>query len=123
MARFFELGLDTIGGIAGDRSSRALSGAQVIQNVINQAVLADELSADDTDAGLQPTSEGVLRIVLRFTEAEAVSRPDSQQELHWKWWRTASGSQGDVAKPAQKYLLQDRSPPTIRNWSHYSRRC
>jgi hypothetical protein len=45
MARFLELGLDTFGGIASDKGIRALSGAQVIQNVIDRAVLADELAA------------------------------------------------------------------------------
>ncbi|MDP1804204.1 MAG: hypothetical protein Q8K72_03470, partial [Acidimicrobiales bacterium] len=42
----FELGLDTIGDITLDAGGRPLSPAQVIRNVVEEAVLADELGLD-----------------------------------------------------------------------------
>ncbi len=46
MTRHVELALDTFGDITADHDGRLLSHAQVIRNVIDEAVLADELGVD-----------------------------------------------------------------------------
>ena len=46
MATHFQLGLDTFGDVTGDAEQRRLPQAQVIRNVIAEAVLADELGLD-----------------------------------------------------------------------------
>ena len=46
MADHFELGLDTFGDLTLDEDRRPLSYAQVIRNVVEEAVLADELGLD-----------------------------------------------------------------------------
>ena len=43
MAQSIELGLDTFGDIQADPSGQLLSHAQVIRNVMDEAVLADEV--------------------------------------------------------------------------------
>jgi probable LLM family oxidoreductase len=47
----FELGLDTFGDVTLDAGGRPLSHAQVIRNVVEQAVLADELGVDFIGVG------------------------------------------------------------------------
>jgi probable LLM family oxidoreductase len=46
MAAVLELGLDTFGDVTADAGGRSLSHAQVIRNVVDEAVLADELGVD-----------------------------------------------------------------------------
>jgi alkanesulfonate monooxygenase SsuD/methylene tetrahydromethanopterin reductase-like flavin-dependent oxidoreductase (luciferase family) len=46
MIRQLELGLDTFGDITAGSDGRLLSHAQVIRNVIDEAVLADRLGVD-----------------------------------------------------------------------------
>jgi probable LLM family oxidoreductase len=46
MAQHLELGLDTFGDVTAGPDGRLLSHAQVIRNVIDEAVLADELGVD-----------------------------------------------------------------------------
>jgi alkanesulfonate monooxygenase SsuD/methylene tetrahydromethanopterin reductase-like flavin-dependent oxidoreductase (luciferase family) len=46
MTRHLELGLDTFGDVTGGPDGRLLPHAQVIRNVIDEAVLADELGVD-----------------------------------------------------------------------------
>src|SRR3954463_13022007 len=46
MANALELGLDTFGDVTVDDQGRPLSHAQVIRNVVAEAVLADELGVD-----------------------------------------------------------------------------
>jgi probable LLM family oxidoreductase len=47
----FELGLDTFGDVTLDAGGRPLSHAQVIRNVVEEAVLADELGIDSIGLG------------------------------------------------------------------------
>ncbi len=51
MSTRFELGLDTFGDITGDPWGRPLSHAQVIRNVVEEAVLADDLGLDFIGVG------------------------------------------------------------------------
>src|SRR5271166_2830384 len=51
MARHLELGLDTFGDITAGPDGRLLSHAQVIRNVVNEAVLADGLGVDFIGVG------------------------------------------------------------------------
>ena len=46
MTRQIELGLDTFGDITAGPDGRLLSHAQVIRNVVEEAVLADKLGVD-----------------------------------------------------------------------------
>jgi probable LLM family oxidoreductase len=46
MAQYLELGLDTFGDVTAGSDGRLLPHAQVIRNVIDEAVLADELGVD-----------------------------------------------------------------------------
>src|SRR5271165_2337082 len=46
MAQHLELGLDTFGDVTTDADGQLLSHAQVIRNVVDEAVLADELGLD-----------------------------------------------------------------------------
>jgi alkanesulfonate monooxygenase SsuD/methylene tetrahydromethanopterin reductase-like flavin-dependent oxidoreductase (luciferase family) len=46
MAQPLELGLDTFGDVTAGPGGRPLSHAQVIRNVVHEAVLADELGVD-----------------------------------------------------------------------------
>ena len=51
MNPYIELGLDTFGDVTLDADGRPLSQAQVIRNVIDEAVLADELGVDFIGVG------------------------------------------------------------------------
>jgi probable LLM family oxidoreductase len=51
MAEQLELGLDTFGDVTSDADGRRLSDAQVIRNVVEQAVLADRLGLDFIGVG------------------------------------------------------------------------
>ncbi len=51
MSSHFELGLDTFGDITRDASGRNLTHAQVIRNVVEEAVLADHLGLDFIGVG------------------------------------------------------------------------
>src|SRR5215217_2790169 len=51
MKPHLELGLDTFGDVTRDADSRPLSQAQVIRNVVEEAVLADELGIDFIGVG------------------------------------------------------------------------
>ena len=51
MNSYLELGLDTFGDVTLDADGRPLSQAQVIRNVIDEAVLADELGIDFIGVG------------------------------------------------------------------------
>ncbi len=46
MAHELEFGLDTFGDVTADADGRRLSGAEVIRNVVEQGVLADQLGVD-----------------------------------------------------------------------------
>src|SRR5215217_8652146 len=51
MSQYLELGLDTFGDVTIDADSRPLPQSQVIRNVIDEAVLADELGVDFIGVG------------------------------------------------------------------------
>jgi hypothetical protein len=51
MARDIELGLDTFGDVTADATGRLLPHAQVIRNVVEEAVLADGLGVDFIGVG------------------------------------------------------------------------
>ena len=51
MKPYLELGLDTFGDVTLDADGRPLPQAQVIRNVIDEAVLADELGVDFIGVG------------------------------------------------------------------------
>ena len=51
MAPQLELGLDTFGDVTADADGHLLSHAQVLRNVVEQAVLADELGVDFIGVG------------------------------------------------------------------------
>src|SRR5271166_3762115 len=51
MAQHLELGLDTFGDVTTDADGQLLSHAQVIRNVVDEAVLADELGVDFIGVG------------------------------------------------------------------------
>jgi probable LLM family oxidoreductase len=51
MTQHLELGLDTFGDVTVDASGRLLSQAQVIRNLVDEAVLADELGVDFIGVG------------------------------------------------------------------------
>src|SRR5919198_2103607 len=51
MATTFQLGLDTFGDVTFDAEGRLLPQAQVIRNVVAEAVLADELGVDFIGVG------------------------------------------------------------------------
>jgi probable LLM family oxidoreductase len=51
MAQHLELGLDTFGDVTADADGRLLPHAQVIRNVVDEAVLADELGVDFMGVG------------------------------------------------------------------------
>jgi probable LLM family oxidoreductase len=51
MAQHFEFGLDTFGDITSGPDGKLLSHAQVIRNVVDEAVLADELGVDAFGVG------------------------------------------------------------------------
>lgn len=51
MAQTLELGLDTFGDVTAGADGRLLSHAQVIRNVVDESVLADELSVDFIGVG------------------------------------------------------------------------
>ena len=51
MAKHLELGLDTFGDVTADSDGRPLPYAQVIRNLIDEAVLADELGVDFIGVG------------------------------------------------------------------------
>src|SRR5690349_3207462 len=51
MKPYLELGLDTFGDVTRDADGRPLSQAQVIRNVVEEAVLADELGIDFIGVG------------------------------------------------------------------------
>src|SRR5271169_2023905 len=51
MARPLELGLDTFGDVTADADGKLLSHAQVLRNVVDEAVFADELGVDFIGVG------------------------------------------------------------------------
>src|SRR5262245_11368298 len=51
MAERLELGLDTFGDITNDADGKALSAAQVLRNLVEEAVLADDLGIDFIGVG------------------------------------------------------------------------
>jgi probable LLM family oxidoreductase len=51
MAQHLELGLDTFGDVTADAAGRLLSHAQVIRNVVEEAVLADQLGVEFIGVG------------------------------------------------------------------------
>src|SRR6478752_1580636 len=86
MTATLEFGLDTFGDVTKDASNAMLSHAQVIRNVVDEAVLADELGLDFIGLGEHHrsdfaisspvtvlSSDDPIRVFQRFATLDALS--------------------------------------------------
>jgi hypothetical protein len=89
MNRTIELGLDTFGDVTEGTDGKPLQAAQVIYNLVNEAVLADEVGVDFIGVGERHSADFAVASPRWCSRRSPAAPSRSGSALRWRCSRRA----------------------------------